>query len=46
MKCSRCEMLGMWDIGNVGWLESELFGMYDVKDVAYSEYGMFGMFRL
>ena len=36
----------MWDIGNVGWLESELFGMYDVKDVAYSEYGMFGMFRL
>ena len=35
--------MGMWDVGDVGWLECVLVVMCDVEDMAYSGYGLFGM---
>ena len=35
-----CEMLGMWDVGDVGCSGGGMFGMWDVGDVGCSVCGM------
>ena len=47
MECWVCEILGMWNVGDVGYLGCEmlgmgLLGMWDIGDVECSRCGILG----